>query len=176
MRLSWLLRTVSGVLRDKEILIGGTGDEPPSSTDDVLDELEDTSDEIDELTETLIAHSILSEERHAEILQRIETCQIQLMELRANTQAAEIPALTQLLSEMGQIQGQLTALQTQAQETQVSLRILQETRSESHPPAEPPPGNVEDHPEAVIEPPSNLESPPPPSEAPPKPERKTRMV
>ena len=77
----------------------------------VEEAIDEVTDEIDEVTEILEAHQIMSENRHEEILERIDGCQTQLENL-SKTEAAENPLLTQLLSQMTELRTQLESLRS----------------------------------------------------------------
>jgi hypothetical protein len=79
-----------------------------TDNDESPDEIED---DIDELAEALAVHSIISEERHDEILERVDECRMQLESL-STTGTAESPLLTQIMSQLVEIRAELMNLKS----------------------------------------------------------------
>jgi DNA repair ATPase RecN len=69
------------------------------------------SEEIDEIAEQLAAQSLIGDERHAEILQEIQTCKIQLESL-SQTERAENPLLTQIAESLSQLRAEMESLKS----------------------------------------------------------------
>lgn len=82
-----------------------------SPSPEVIDELIDETDEdINELQEALAVHSIMSEQRHEEILEGIEECQTRLETLSATAQTAESPILTQVLNQLVELRAEIATI------------------------------------------------------------------
>lgn len=165
MFLNWFLRSVLREPEEIEVTLG-VGE---SSTEDVIDEIEDAAEDIDELTETLMAHSILSEERHEQILERVDECLTQVRELSSTTTSAESPILQQVLSEVLSVRSELTSLKSETNQALSDLRARIPNESPTLPTESPESEDVGDLSEVVIEVPEDLAPPP-------KAERKTRVI
>jgi len=108
------------------------------------DAIEETAEEIDEITEQLVAHSIMSEERHEEIIEKVDEC-LSRLESSSATAGAENPMLAQLLNQLIEIRAEVTALKS-------SWDSRNQQQSESIPEVEVLPESVvEDHREAESE-------------------------
>lgn len=84
---------------------------------------EDNAEEIDELSEQLAVHSIISEERHDEILERVDQCRTELERLSANgLTTAESPMLIQMVTQLAEIRAELTNLKSSQDRMDQTLR------------------------------------------------------
>jgi hypothetical protein len=111
---SWMERPAM----PEELETGPPVGEPPEhvhsespAIEEIVEDISDTEDDIDELAEALAVHSIISEERHDEILERVDECRNRLEVLLPMTQA-ENPLLSQILSEMTAIRAELMSLKS----------------------------------------------------------------
>jgi hypothetical protein len=127
-----------------------------------IEALEDTADEVDEVAEALAAHDIISEERHDEIIERVEACQNQLAVL-STQERAENPVLSEIRTELSRLLAEVTALS----KAQTDLRLSMDTRM----PSIPQPSRLEPESTVEPEPPNQAESTdaPAPAEATPQP-------
>ena len=124
----------------EKILLPSQEIDPPPSTEEIIDAVEDETEEVDELVAQLSALSAISETRHTQILERTDACRVELERLSTIPQA-ESPLLTQLLNQMIEIRTELTSLklsmdlrlspptQTIPRES-VESESLQETRTD----------------------------------------------
>jgi hypothetical protein len=110
----------------------------------IVEDIEEATDDIDELSEALAVHSIISEERHDEILERVDECRTQLATL-SSVPTAENPILTQLLNQMIELRTELATLKSSMElrsnpaptqnesETPTPVENPEETRTEPSP-------------------------------------------
>jgi hypothetical protein len=82
--------------------------DPPEEA--IIEDIEEAVDDIDELSEQLAVHSIISEERHDEILARVDECNQTIQILSSQANQAENPILTQLLNQMIELRTELASL------------------------------------------------------------------
>lgn len=137
-----------------EIIEGESGPpigDPPEHTHEVPVVVEESpqeiEDDIDELAEALAVHSIISEERHDEILTEVAACQTRLEQL-STVGTAESPLLTQIIAELATIRGELQSLKSS-----MDSRQNPPQRSELQPETEQPVSEEAVLPEAEITPP-----------------------
>ena len=93
-----------------EVVITST-DPPSDSNEEIREDLEEATEDVDELVSTLAAHATLSETRHTEILERIDQCRT-ISERLSATSGAENPMLTQLLNQMVELRAELSTLKS----------------------------------------------------------------
>jgi hypothetical protein len=119
----------------------------PSPAEELIsEELEIEAEEIDDLSEQLAVHSLMSEERHTEIISGVTTCQENLAQIAQQVQqissqtaaAAESPSLTLILERLGEIQSRLSTLQKKVDGLNPSQTVpasltLQPSQSETPP-------------------------------------------
>lgn len=130
--------------------------------EETLEAIDETEDEIDELTEQLVAHQIMSEARHEEIIERVNECH-QLLENSSETSGAENPILTQVLNQLIEIRAELATLKS-------SMDSKIPSQSESLP-------LVVEVPESVVEDlPAPVSEETPEQEAEPEAKKRTRKV
>ena len=82
----------------------------PPDADDIVEDIEEATEDIDELSEQLAVHSIISEERHDEILARVDECNQTIQTLSSQVTQGESPILTQLLNQMIELRTELATL------------------------------------------------------------------
>ena len=96
--------------------LGAASDEAlnpdPPDADDIVDDIEEATEDIDELSEQLAVHSIISEERHDEILARVDECNQTIQTLSSQVTQGESPILTQLLNQMIELRTELSVLKS----------------------------------------------------------------
>ena len=80
--------------------------------DAVLSDIDETIEDIDELSEQLAVHSIISEERHDEILARVDECNQTIQTLSSQVTQGESPILTQLLNQMIELRTELSVMKS----------------------------------------------------------------
>ena len=127
------------------------------------EEVEQIGDDVDEVAEALAVHSIISEERHDEILERVEICQSRLEVLSTQVQAispssAENPTLARILEQLGELKGRVESLQSL--QSSMDLKPIVLIPPESIP--SPPPSAEEENPDQKTESPEAEELPPAP--------------
>jgi hypothetical protein len=102
------------------------------------EEVEQIGDDVDEVAEALAVHSIVSEERHDEILVRVESCQLQLEALSSRMEALspsmENPILARLLETVSELKGQIESLRSSVDSKLITPPPIQR---ESIPPINP---------------------------------------
>lgn len=74
--------------------------------------LTEVQDQIDEVIDEVEADTELSEERHTEILGRLDQCLTQLEKLSTTSAQAENPMLTQIVSQVAEIKGEIASLKS----------------------------------------------------------------
>lgn len=105
-----------GPLREEE-------HEPAASPAAVIEEeIGEEEEELDELTEMLAVHSIVSEERHDEIITGVDSCRENLATITTQLQTlgAENPSILLLLERVSAMEGKLEAITAQLQALAVS--------------------------------------------------------
>jgi hypothetical protein len=118
--------------------------------DPIIDEIEDTADEIDEISEQLAVAQIISDERHTEFLEKVDTCLNRLESLSTTQSTAENPLLTQILAELATTRGELANLKS-------SMDTLQTRPTPLNSPTPEPENPEEPEPDALIEEPARDE-------------------
>jgi hypothetical protein len=150
---------------ESEIIVEQTGPpigDAPEHTHEtpviVEESPEEIEDDIDELAEALAVHSIISEQRHEQILEEVAACQTQLETLSTSPQT-ENPLLTQITTQLAEIRAELLILKSS-----MATMSNRPPRSESEiqSPEEPNPERLTEEPSVENEP--------------PKPARKNRFV
>jgi chromosome segregation ATPase len=91
------------------------------------EELTETVEEVDELLETLAAESIVSEERHDEVMQEVLACRNQ-METLAQQQQTENPMLAQIQAQITELHSRMEAIFSELQSLSRSRRSGEEQR------------------------------------------------
>lgn len=77
----------------------------------VVDVLEDTQEEVDDLTAQVQALETVSATRHTELLERINTCSTRL-ETISSAATSESPLLAQIVSQLAEVKAELTNLKS----------------------------------------------------------------
>jgi hypothetical protein len=86
----------------------------PVPAAEIEDELEVVDEGIDEVSEMLAVHSIVSEERHGEIIEGVEQCRESLQAIESQLQQSPAsPSMELLLERTAQIAERLTNLETE---------------------------------------------------------------
>jgi chromosome segregation ATPase len=141
--------------------------EPPEHVHDnapVVDVIDQTQDEVDELQEQVSGLESLTKTQHAEMTAKVDTC-LSKLEALSTQNSAENPLLTQLLNQLVEIRSELS-----------SLKSSMDTRQNL------PPRNVSEEAIVVEEIPSlpnqdeSISAPFEVENPTPKPERKTKFV
>lgn len=83
----------------------------------LVDAIETEADEIDEVSEALAVHGIISEKRHEQILEEVDECKTRLDQLLTKEPTAESPTLTMILERLIQIQTELAVLKESVKAT-----------------------------------------------------------
>jgi hypothetical protein len=124
---------------------------PPSEAAVIEDEVSIVEDEVDELQEALAVHSIMSEERHKEIIEGVQSCRESLEQIqnRLPETPGESPVLNRILEELTLIQTRLTTIETEARE---SRNRLAPNTPESIPQPSPSPNSPNPQNESVVDP------------------------
>lgn len=105
--------------------------EPPVHVHDnapVTEALEDALEETDELVAQVNALETVSATRHAELLERINTCQTRL-EMISSAATSENPLLTQIVSQLAEVKAELISLKSST-DTRSNLRELSVSQTE----------------------------------------------
>lgn len=91
---------------------------PVVPAEPVVSALDDVDDEIDDLSEMLALHSIVSEERHQEICEGVDLCRESLGQLQTQVQqlGAESPTLALILERISETAARLTTLEAEVRE------------------------------------------------------------
>ena len=76
-----------------------------------IEAVEEEVEEIDEIAEQLAVLGIVTEERHTEILQEVQSCRNQLESL-SRTEQPENPMLTQIAESLIQLRAELESLKS----------------------------------------------------------------
>lgn len=118
----------------------------PPDADDIIDDIEEATEDIDELSEQLAVHSIISEERHDEILARVDECNQTIQTLSSQVTQGESPILTQLLNQMIETRAELATLRSSLIALTESKSNQDQTLSESEDKTEIPPVENPDEP------------------------------
>lgn len=119
----------------------------PLNPDVVESQLENVNDDVDEIAESVAVLSIVTEERHAEILEEINQCRNQLENLSTICQAqstAENPLLAQMMAEIQRLAAQLESLKSSMDSMQSSPRLSPSIEPEPAPAVEVPAVIVEE--------------------------------
>lgn len=103
-------------MADNVIIIPGS--------EEIADEIEDTGDEIEALSEQIAAHSAASETRHTQILEGVETCRTRL-ETLSSAATSENPALIQISSQLVALQAELLTLRTLFMENRTPAPVVE---------------------------------------------------
>lgn len=80
-------------------------------SEDIADEIEETGDEIEALSEQLATHATASETQHTQIIEGVDLCRTRL-ETLSLAATSENPALIQISSQLVALQTELTNLRT----------------------------------------------------------------
>jgi uncharacterized coiled-coil protein SlyX len=78
-------------------------------SEDITDDIEETGDEIEALSEQLAAHQAASETRHTQIIEGVDSCRTRL-ETLSSAVTSENPALIQISSQLVALQAELLSL------------------------------------------------------------------
>jgi archaellum component FlaC len=128
----------------------------PLPNEPVIAAVQEDIDDVDELSEQLAAHSIMSEERHDEILERVDQCQSRLEQLSTELQklrtseTAESPVLSQIQAALESLRTEVASLKSS-----MDMRLSSPIQPVSEIPVEEP------EPVALIEEPRPEEPPAP---------------
>ena len=139
--------------------------EPP--TPDPVEEVEEVTDEIEDVSEQLALHSIISEERHNEILERVDECRNRLEQLSAT----ESPSVAALQAEVQTLRSEMIELKSLLVSMSKNLQPRESTPEPVTELEEPKPGESTDEPK-----PEETETPEETAPKPPEPKKKNRFL
>jgi DNA repair exonuclease SbcCD ATPase subunit len=94
--------------------------EPPPAVAEEVIAAEEETEEIDELSEQLAVHSIMSEERHDQIIGEVRECQTRLEALSSRLEAnqnPDSPALHQILQQVSELRAEMATLKSSLDST-----------------------------------------------------------
>jgi len=132
--------------------------EPDPQLEPVIEETNDLANDVDELSEQFAQQAVLSETRHRELTERLESCQTSLQQYLTQ-QTNENPILTSLLNQLQEIRAELVTLKS----------LISDSRQSQAPPPE----TIEETPAAPV---TENQTEEPAQDAPPPEPKRHRVI